>query len=250
MDPEVEMKTNDHAHATDTALMGVAALYSPPVLAHADSAFPPLRRVFVIGDSISMHYSPWLEKFLTPAFEYGRKRGDAGGNLDIPQGANGGDSRAVLSYLRFRREHDPIKPGFLLLNCGLHDIKRNPETMAIEVGLPDYAANLREILKEAAAMRQRVIWVRTTPVADENHNSRKVGFCRFAADVAVYNQCADGIMRAAGVPLADLHTFSDSFGEAAFADHVHYMESVREKQAAYIAGAIKAIAECEQSRIY
>ncbi|MDR2675331.1 MAG: SGNH/GDSL hydrolase family protein [Opitutaceae bacterium] len=237
------MKRNARAHAPAPAFPGAASL-SLPVPARADPAPPQPRRVFVIGDSISMHYSPWLEKFLAPSFEYDRKRGDAGGNLDVPQGANGGDSRSVLSYLRFRHGHAPIKPGFLLLNCGLHDIKRHPVTMTIGVGLSDYAANLREMLKTAAAMRQRVVWVRTTPVLDENHNSRKVGFLRFAADVAACNRCADGIMRAAGVPVVDLHTFSDSFGPEAFADHVHYINSVREKQAAFIAGAIKAIAEC------
>ena len=40
------------------------------------------------------------------------------------------------------------------------------------------------------------------------------------------------------VPIVDLHAFSARFVPAGFIDHVHFAEDVREKQAAFLAGAL------------
>lgn len=49
-------------------------------------------RLFVIGDSISIFYGPYLKKYVEGKFDYDRKRdkGEAMKNLDNPVGANGG----------------------------------------------------------------------------------------------------------------------------------------------------------------
>jgi lysophospholipase L1-like esterase len=208
-------------------------------VASADS--PP--RLFVVGDSISIQYGPHLEKFLGGSFAYDRKRDGAGGakaehNLDVPKGANGGDSAMVLAYLKARAGNDPVAADILLLNCGLHDIKTDPQSGAKQVALDAYARNLRAILDVAGSMKLKVIWVRTTPVIDEIHNARSRSFHRHAADVAAYNATADEIMTEAGVPIIDLHAFSARFVPAGFVDHVHFSEDVREKQAAFLAGAL------------
>lgn len=201
-----------------------------------------LPRLFVLGDSISIQYGPYLETLLAGQLSYDRKpdtaQDKALANLDLPAGANGGDSSMVLAYLRARRQHSPIPADYLLLNCGLHDIKTNPATRALQVPLPQYRENLHAILAEARAMRLRVLWVRTTPVIDEIHNTRSMDFHRHAADVATYNTAADAIMRAAGIPLLDLHTFSAPLIPAGFIDHVHYSEDVRSQQAAFLAHEI------------
>jgi lysophospholipase L1-like esterase len=221
--------------------VGLIACLIPALCA---AGAPP--RVFVIGDSISIHYGPALERLLAPRFAYDRLRAepdDATTNLDLPDGANGGDSRRVLAYLRRRQAQDPLPPGFLLLNCGLHDIKRDPVTRALQVPLEEYAANLTAVLAVAATMQQRVVWVRTTPVVDAVHNRKPGRFLRFAADVDAYNAAADAVMRAAGVPIVDLHDFSRRFGSEAYVDHVHYREPIREKQAAFLAEALRRIAD-------
>ena len=200
---------------------------------------PPLPRLFVIGDSISIQYGPYLEKQVAGTFIYDRKQDAAGapkatGNLDVPTGANGGDSDMVLAYLRHRRAHDPIRADILLLNCGLHDIKIPTATGVIQVPLERYRANLLGIIGEARAMHLRLVWVRTTPVFDEIHNPRSRAFHRFARDVDSYNAAADTIMAAADIPVIDLHGFSLKFLPTGFIDHVHYREEIREKQAAFI----------------
>ena len=203
-------------------------------------------RVFVLGDSISMQYGPPLARLLAPRFDYDRKRDDGSGtsvNLDDPNGANGGDSRMVLAYLRTRRAHRPIPADILLLNCGLHDIRTDPVTQARRTTREDYAANLRLILAEAAAMNLRVVWVRTTPVIDELHNRRCEKFHRFDADVTAYNEVADEIMQAAGVPELDLHALTLPLLPGALIDHAHFDEPTREKQAAFLAGGLFALAD-------
>lgn len=202
-------------------------------------------RLFVIGDSISIQYGDALERRLAGTFRYDRKRDDAGApkalsNLDVPTGANGGDSAMVLAYLRHRRATAPIAADVLLLNCGLHDIKTDPTTRVRQVEPAAYEANLRAIVAEVAAMGLALVWVRTTP-ADENiHNPRQKEFWRFAADVAAYNAIADRVMGEAGAAILDLHTFSQAFLPAGFCDHVHYTEPVREEQARFLAEGLTA----------
>ncbi len=194
-----------------------------------------MKSLHVVGDSISMHYGPFLERFLRPWFRYSRKEGKAG-NLDNPEGANGGDSGMVLDYL-----NECVAEGrrweVLLLNCGLHDIKRYDGR--VQVGPEAYERNLRGIFERAHALAARLLWVRTTPVIDTIHNSRMADFQRFDADVERYNAIADRVALAAGAELIDLNTFTRALGgDELFADHVHYTEAVQALQAAFLVGQI------------
>jgi len=84
------------------------------------------RKIFVIGDSVSIHYGPYLKKMIKHKFEYDRKRGieDALTDLDRPIGANAGDSGMVMEYLAKEYKKN-TKYEILLINCGLHDAKRH-----------------------------------------------------------------------------------------------------------------------------
>jgi lysophospholipase L1-like esterase len=201
-------------------------------------------RVYVIGDSISIQYGPHLARFLGGIADYSRKEGEEEAllNLDQPQGANGGDSSMVLDFLRAKARSGWLDVDLFLLNCGLHDIKTDPATGARQVPVEQYTANLREVVRLVASMgpRPRLVWIRTTPCDEAVHNCRNVGFHRFAADCAAYNRAADEVMAAAGVPAIDLHAFTLSLGPELYCDHVHFLEPVREKQAAFIAGWLAA----------
>ncbi|MCF7848090.1 MAG: hypothetical protein K9M45_04505 [Kiritimatiellales bacterium] len=199
-------------------------------------------KIYVIGDSISIQYGPHLEKYLDGFADYSRKEGvdEALLDLDTPQGANGGDSRMVRAYLAQRLRKNPIQADVLLLNCGLHDIKTNPETGAKQVELPQYQDNLRAIIRLVAGMKPGLVWIRTTPCDEKIHN-RRPDFHRFAADVRAYNEAADNIMAEAGIPIIDLYTFTANLGDDLYCDHVHFKEHIREKQAAFIAGWIAGI---------
>lgn len=208
----------------------------------SDSHTQSLPRLFVIGDSLSVHYGPSLEQALAGVMAYDRKRPldgkTAEANLDIAEGANGGDSQRVLAYLRFRREKDPIRADILLINCGLHDIKTDPATGARQVPPEQYEANLRQIVEEAAAVNLQLVWLRTAPVIDELHNTR-AAFHRFEADVEAYNRIADAVMRQAGVHVIDFHAFCRTLLPEGLIDHVHYDEAARARQGKFIAEALR-----------
>ena len=198
--------------------------------------------VYVIGDSISIQYGPFLEQYLRGFMRYARKAEDseAKAGLPDPLGQNGGDSSMVLRFVEAAEKAGGLGADILLLNCGLHDIKTTPDSGEKQVPIDAYEENLKKILASANRMGMKVVWVRTTPVDDNVHNKPASTFFRFAADCAAYNGVADRVMKEAGVPEIDLFTFTNNLGENLFADHVHFPEPVREKQGAYIAGWLTA----------
>ena len=197
-----------------------------------------MKRVYVVGDSISIQYGPHLRDMLAGTMAYSRKEGDEEAllNLDNPQGANGGDSSRVLAFLRARAAAGGIPADILLLNCGLHDIKTDPATGRKQVPLADYERNLAAILDLRPRLVPAMAWIRTTPADERVHNKPGMGFLRFAADGDAYNAAADAAMTAAGVPVIDLFTFTRNLGPDLFCDHVHFAEPVRRLQAAFLAG--------------
>jgi len=205
-------------------------------------AAQPLPRLYVIGDSISIHYGPHLEQYLAGHYRYARRsqQGDADYNLnlDVPVGTNNGDSRMVLEYLTQLQAGGQFHPDILLINAGLHDIKTDPQTGQRQISAADYRTNLQAIATLAKKLAGHVVWLTTTPVDDAIHNAAS-GFHRFAKDVDACNTAAHEVMPAAGIPLLDLFAFTNSLGLSGkdlYADHVHFPEPVRQLQAAYIAG--------------
>ena len=224
---------------------------------------PRLPSLFVLGDSISIHYGPTLERMLAGGFTCDRKGSELLGDqaavekregvleriaaLDSSlEALNGGDSASVLAYLQAKSASQIPGWSVLLLNCGLHDVRRAPRSTNRQVEPENYAANLKCILELARALSQRVVWVRTTPVADARHQRLKPEFQRFDADVELYNRIADSIMEEAGIPIIDLYGFTRRLSPSAetledlYCDHVHFSEPVRQMQAAYIAGWLDA----------
>lgn len=200
------------------------------------------RKVFVIGDSASMHYGPYFKKMIEDKFQYDRKRGkdQALMDLDKPIGANAGDSRMVLEYLEKELKKN-TKYDILLVNCGLHDIRVDRFSNEIQIGLEEYKINLKKIMEISKGMSNKVIWIALTPVIDQVHNSRKEGFLRYSADVYNYDNNAKQIMREYSIPCIDLYNFTKNLGADIYSDHVHFKEEVRKLQAAFIAGYVNCI---------
>ena len=48
----------------------------------------------------------------------------------------------VVSYLKELKDNPNFKTDYLLVNCGLHDIKRESETSNTKVSLDQYSKNL------------------------------------------------------------------------------------------------------------
>jgi len=226
---------------SQTSIMSEAGPVSPRA---SQDKKPKKKKIFVLGDSISIGYGSFLEKRISFFADYTRKESmpQALENLDYPHDANGGDSSMALAYLRERFAQADFQPDYLLINCGLHDIKTDIQTGAKQVPLERYRGNLEQIKRLALRQGVRLVWLRTTPVDDDVHNSRSCSFHRFAADVEAYNEAADEIMQGPGVCAIDLFGFTKSLGGAElFCDHVHYPPAIQEAQAAFIAGYLAAI---------
>ncbi|MEZ4619592.1 MAG: SGNH/GDSL hydrolase family protein [Caldilineaceae bacterium] len=202
-------------------------------------------KLFIVGDSISIQYGPYLAAALRGVMDYARKEGEEEAllNLDKPQGANGGDSGMVLAYLQAKAVTGGIDADLLLLNCGLHDIKTNPATGKKQVFIDEYAQNLAHIVQIVRPMQPTLVWIRTTPCDETVHNHPGMAFHRFAADGQAYNAVADGIMREHGVPVIDLYTFTRNLGDDVYCDHVHFHDHIRRQQAAFIAGWLAGFVE-------
>lgn len=197
--------------------------------------------LFLLGDSISLQYGTHLEKNLEKLYKIERKGSQekAMQNLDVPIDANGGDSKMILEYLKSREKQSGFKPDLLVLNCGLHDIKRNPKTKRINIDSTTYRNNLEDIYRIVSEKKIPMIWVRTTDVIDSLHAAKSKAFDRYAADVIIYNEIADQVFKKHNVPEIDLYTFTRTFGNERFADHAHYKPLVIKAQADYIADFIK-----------
>jgi len=200
---------------------------------------PEKIKVFLIGDSISVQYFPFLKKYMAVFADLDRKldNGQAEKNLDVPVGANGGDSRMVLEYLRSKFKDADFKPQYMIINCGLHDIKRTPEHPdVVQVTKENYRKNLDAIFTLLKSKKVKPVWVRTTYVVDSIHNSRSKDIIRYGVDVVEYNKIADEICEKYKIPSIDLYNFSVKQGMEHILDHVHYDLPTRALQAAYITG--------------
>ena len=200
-----------------------------------------LPRIYVIGDSISLQYGPFLARAVEGVCEYSRKTGEAEAllNLDEPRGANGGDSAMVLEFLEaLARGAEPPHHDVLLVNCGLHDLKADHHTGELQVPIEAYRENLPAIVGVGRRLARSFVWIRTTPVDDTLHARRGCNFSRVQEDVARYNRVADEIMAAQGVPSIDLAAFTSRLAADGpiFQDGVHFTPDTQARQGAYIAG--------------
>jgi len=178
------------------------------------------------GDSISMAYSPFLAACLGGVFVF------------RPYGDNCEDSRKLLAHAKAEFAAGNITQDLLVVNAGLHDIKRNPGAAGWQVAPEDYAQNLDTLFGLTARAGARVVFVNTTGVVDELHNTRCGAFKRFDSDARQANGIAAAVCEKRGVPLVDLYTRTKAYGPGAFTDHVHYTPEVSRLQAAFIAEQI------------
>jgi len=196
-----------------------------------------MKKVFVLGDSISIHYGPFLEAYLDGVFAYDRKgKMQECKDLNIASQVNGGDSSNVLKYLQLlpNLEYD-----ILLLNCGLHDIKTCEGVR--QVSEENYKKNLKEIVELVLSRGKKVVWVNSTPVNDEQHNRICTIFSRYNKDLLRYNNIAAQLMAEKEIPVIDLYGFTEKLNMPLYEDHVHFYEPVRMLHATYIAGSLMAL---------
>jgi acyl-CoA thioesterase-1 len=161
------------------------------------------KRLLILGDSISMGYTPVVQKLL--AGEMGVHRPMRGARMENCSGTTYGIAN-IDRWLQI----DGGKWDIIHFNWGLHDLKHmqadgkttsnlatDPPQASVEV----YEKNLREIVAKLKATGAKLIFATTTPVPAE-----PMKVYRNNADVLLYNEAAARVMKDHQIPINDLYT--------------------------------------------
>ncbi len=186
---------NRHAFLTCVLLALTSATFA------ADA--PAKKRVLILGDSISIGYTPVVQKMLAEEMTVlrpmrGRKMENCSGTIS-----------GVANIDRWL-QIDGGKWDVIHFNWGLHDLKHvkadrkaasDPATDPPQSTVEAYEKQLREIVAKLKATGAKLVFAATTPVPDE-----PMKVYRTNADVIRYNEAALRVMKDNNIAVNDLYT--------------------------------------------
>jgi acetyl esterase/lipase/lysophospholipase L1-like esterase len=186
---------------------GQSAFYTPKDdlagLKVSNEVVSGLPNVLIIGDSISIGYTPVVVETLKDVANVQRIR------------ENAGDTNRGLEKLD--QWLGETKWDVIHFNWGLHDLcyrhpkakvygKRDKVNGTQAIPLPVYVKNLEQLVIRLQQTGAQLIWASTTLVPEGEAG-------RFVGDELRYNQAAAEIMQKYGIPINDLHAVSSSHTE-------------------------------------
>lgn len=203
------------------------ALMAIATLTLALTATQP-KNVLIIGDSISIGYTPYVEKALAPEIRVTHNPGNGGATV------RGIDSLEV--WLN-NRDWDLIA-----FNFGLHDLVYKDEQKKydvvngkVSVTPEEYRKNLEFIVRRLKETTAKLLFVTTTMVP-ENSPGRKV------EDPAKYNEVALSVMKKNGIQVVDLYAASLTIHpQNSKPGNVHYTDQGYELLAAELVKSIQSL---------
>jgi len=202
---------------------GGAAEKKPRPKARPDPAFaqvkddPALPRVLLIGDSISIGYTPAVRAALA---------GKA--NVHRPATNCGPTIRGLAELDKWLGDG---RWDVIHFNWGLHDL-RVDNRVSHQVPIDQYEKNLAELVQRLQKTGARLIWCSTTPVPDGTGN-------RTRGDEVKYNAVAEKTVRARGVAINDLYGFAlPQLARIQRPANVHFTEEGSKVLAGRVAAAI------------
>ncbi|MFP6872438.1 MAG: SGNH/GDSL hydrolase family protein [Verrucomicrobiales bacterium] len=173
-----------------------------------------LPRALLIGDSISIGYTPHVVAALKGKVEVSHNKGNAqhtGTGLKMLERWIGGTQWDVIHF-----------------NWGLWDLcYRHPESKVqgrrdkargtLTISLEQYEKNLDQLVVRLKKTKAKLIWAHTTTVP-KGEAGRKVG------DDTKYNDAATRVMKKHGIAINDLNTLTDAFPAELFtaSGNVHF----------------------------
>ena len=184
------------------------------------------KSVLIIGDSISIGYTPFIKTALSPNVEVAHNPGNGGSTL-----------RGMESMDKWldNRDWDVI-----VFNFGLHDMvhkdssgKYDVVNGTIAVPLKEYRKNLEAIADKLNETTAKVIFVTTTMVP-EGASGRKT------ASVPAYNELALKVMKKKNIQVVDLYQPSLEIHPLnSKPKDVHYTPKGYEQLASIVVAAIR-----------
>ncbi len=195
------------------------------------SATKPLSKVLIIGDSISLGYTPYVIKDLTDKAVVSHSPGNSESTTT--------GIKKIESWLG--DQHWDL----IIFNWGLWDLcyrssgskvtgKRDKISGKLSTTLDDYRKNLEFLVQRLQKASPHLIFVTTTFVPPNEEG-------RFAGDEDKYNAVAREVMKKYNVQINDLnklsHKVHPKFGMGS--DNVHYNASGYERLSKQITASIK-----------
>jgi len=209
-----------------------------------------LPNVLILGDSISIGYTPFVQEYLKgkanvfrPLFEDGKPencQGTTNGVENIDRWLNTGEKSGVSNS---GSQWDVIH-----FNFGLHDIKhvdpvtgknsQNPKHPQ-QANRKQYKKNLEFIVEKLKATGAKLIFATTTPYPDSVEGPlRKPGMPQ------KYNQVAVKIMNKNGILINNLHAFMvPRMAELQRPNNVHFTEEGSRELAKKVVDRINEVLE-------
>ena len=180
-----------------------------------------LPRVLLIGDSISIGYTPPVRELLKGKANVHR----------IP--TNGGPTKKGTAEID--KWLGTGKWDVIHFNWGIHDLKFMPDGKR-QVEVEDYEKNLRALVTRMKATEAKLIWATTTPIPDGDLvPARKFG------KVPEYNAIAERVMKENGVAVDDLNAaITPRIAELQNPKDVHYKPEGYAFLAKQVAASIEA----------
>ena len=193
-----------------TLLLAVLALCGCSLPGEAPTSGPPDPfKVLILGDSISIGYTPFVREMLAEQATVVRPMAKNGKGSENCAGTTYGKDH-IDRWLNLEGGGFDV----VHFNFGLHDLKRvNPETGKNsndpndphQADLALYTTRLRLIALQLQASGARVVFGTTTPVPDGGVRPH-----RDPLDVLRYNAAARGVMDELGIPVNDLFATASS----------------------------------------
>ncbi len=225
----------------ERSLLGFITCIALSVIAgntvQADHHGKKLPQILIIGDSISLGYTPVLQGMMHGEVEITRPPNKGGGWINCE-----GTKRGVemidewLALGKFDVIH---------FNFGLHDLKHvHPQTGRNSTNpsdpqqsnLSEYQSNLTTIVGKLKATGAKLVFATTTPYPD-----KPGGPLRRADQPAKYNAVALEIMKLNGITVNDLHGFTlPQMDELLLPNNVHFRPAANVKLALEVADAIRS----------
>ncbi len=179
------------------ALRAVAMLLAAWGMGALQTVAAEVPRVLIIGDSISIGYTPFVSERLK-------------GRAEVVH-APGNNAATVTGLQHLDQWLGTGKWDVIHFNWGLHDLKyfdAQGKAVPVAKGKPwvpvdQYETNLRTLVQRMKKTGATLIWCATTPVPEG-------AGVRVAGSEVAYNAAALRVMRAEGVPVNDLHAFIGS----------------------------------------
>ena len=177
-------------------------------------------KVLIIGDSISIGYTPAVTKLLAGKAEVTHHEGNAE--------HTGNGIRKLEGWL------GTSKWDAITFNFGLHDLKIM-EGGKHQVDVETYEKNLDRIAERLQRTGARLLFINTTPVPEG-----KLSPLRKAGDEAAYNAAAARVMQKRGIRVVDLHAFAKSrLAAIQTPSNVHFTKQGSAELASVVARAIE-----------